>query len=208
ATATPRAPDGTKARTAVTDQDSTAHCRLFQSGNSFASHRAAACTEAPRRRADCGYDPATSRSPLPLPRASMPGCLGIARCTLVPAFLCERRNENAPGMESEGIRRASEDRGDRSPAGGVDQGWGVAPSYANRAHRPASRFGSDGIRCLAMWFGMDMIEVRLSWKKRVARIREGAHITRIGKCVQAVNRPKLRRHSAGALRVAPLDPYR
>ena len=82
-------------------------------------------------------------------------------------------------MESEGIRRASEDRGDRSPAEGVGQGRVVAPSYANRAHRPASRFGSDGIRRLAMWFGINMVEVRFNSKERAAGIREGAHITRV-----------------------------
>src|SRR5690606_31740533 len=80
--------------------------------------------------------------------------------------LCERRNENAPGVESEGIRGSSEDRGDRSPGKGVDQGLERSPSYANRAHRPASRFGSDGIRRSAMWFGINMIEGWFNSKER------------------------------------------
>jgi hypothetical protein len=114
ATAAPRAPGGTRARTAVAG-GSTAHCRLFSKRQFMASHRAAACTEAPRRRAGGGRKPAPSRLRVPCHGPAWPGCLGIARCTRVPDVLCERQNENAPGMESEGIRRASEDRGDRSP---------------------------------------------------------------------------------------------
>ena len=43
------------------------------------------------------------------------GRRGAAMHAFIVEVLCERRNKNAPGMESEGIRRASEDRGDRSP---------------------------------------------------------------------------------------------
>src|SRR3546814_20097504 len=69
---------------------------------------------------DAGVNPHRRVFRFPCRGPAWPGCLGIARCTLVPDFLCECRNENAPGMESEGIRCASEDRGDRSPGKGVD----------------------------------------------------------------------------------------
>jgi len=114
ATAAPRAPGGTQARTAVAGGSD---CALppLPKRQFMASHRAAACTEAPRRRAGRGREPAPSRLRVPCHGPAWSGCLGIARCTRTSDVLCERQNENAPGMESEGIRRASEDRGDRSP---------------------------------------------------------------------------------------------
>lgn len=173
ATATPRAPDGTQSPYRC--RRSRFDCALppLSKRQFNASHRAAACTEAPRRRAGCGPEPAPSRLRVPCHGPAWPGCLGIARCTLVPDFLCERRNENAPGVESEGIRRASEDRGDRSPGKGVDQGWWRSPSYANRAHGPASRFGSDGVGRVAMGFGINMVEVLFNSKERVAHVCNG-----------------------------------
>jgi len=125
ATAAPRAPDGTQSPYRC-------HRPRFDCALPPVSKRQFVCvasrrglhrgTEAPRRS---GRDPTSSRIPLPLPRAGWPGCLGIARCTLVPDFLCERRNENAPGMASEGIRGSSEDRSDRSSAGESRSGLGV-----------------------------------------------------------------------------------
>ena len=65
-----------------------------------------------RSRSDCGRRLFPGGDPVALQRGRWNG---IAMRVCVVEVLCERRNENAPGMESEGIRVASEDRGDRSP---------------------------------------------------------------------------------------------
>lgn len=119
----------------------------------MASHRAAACTEAPRRRAGRGRKPAPSRLRVPCHGPAWSGCLGIARCTRVSDVLCERQNENAPGMESEGIRRASEDRGDRSPVEEPVRSGVRLHARTTRAgpHRAGAAMAWGGWRCGSAW---------------------------------------------------------
>ncbi len=180
ATATPRAPDGTRARTAVAGGSD---CVLPLSRRQFmASHRAAACTEAPRRRAGRGRKPAPSRLRVPCHGPAWPGCLGIARCTRVRKVLCERQNENAPGMESEGIRRASEDRGDRSPVEEPVRSGRRLHARTTRAalHRACAATAWGGWR-----YGGGGSWSKIEALKWIAWIPKGAHLTRVDARVQA-----------------------
>lgn len=74
------------------------------------------------------------------------GRRGVAMHACVVEVLCERRNENAPGMESEGIRRASEDRGDRSP---VEE----TVSSGQRLHTRTTRAGPHRAWAAMAWCG-------------------------------------------------------
>lgn len=94
ATAMPRAPDGTQARTAVTDRNSTAHCRLFRNGNPFAlpRYRGARVCWTSFANAETKMPPAWS------PRAfAVPRKIGVtdlpwrSRSGLVRAFVRETR---------------------------------------------------------------------------------------------------------------------
>jgi hypothetical protein len=137
---------------------------------SMASHRAAACTEAPRRRAGGGHAPAPSRLRVPCHGPAWPGCLGIARCTRVRKVLCERQNEKCPRHGIRGHSPCLGRSGRPISRGGAGQVRG-APSYANHARRPASRLRGDGMGRLAMWWRRVMVEGFFAEGHGIARIR-------------------------------------
>lgn len=92
----------------------TAYCR-FSGGNAW---RRIAPRPAPRHP---GAAPCAGVSPHRRVSASLatgqhgPGASGSRDARVFEKSFANARTKNAPGMESEGIRRASEDRGDRSP---------------------------------------------------------------------------------------------
>lgn len=69
----------------------------------------------------------------------------------------ERQKQNAPGTASEGIRSASEDRGDRPPAE-RSQSMVLQPSSTHsRPYAAASRLVCAVVPMLAMWIGLNTV---------------------------------------------------
>ncbi len=97
---------------------------------------------------------------------------------VISISLCERANENAPGMASEGVR-VPRRSGDRSPRGG-DQSGGLSPQnrcilqpYASVIDTRKGR----GEQALA-WAGRRFIVVVFKRKNGVARRRRRGHYAR------------------------------
>ena len=133
-----------------------------------------------RSRSDCGRRLFPGGDPVALQRGRWNG---IAMRAYAVETLCERQNENAPGMESEGIRGASEDRGDRSPV----------EEPVRSGVRPRTRTARAGLhRAWAAMTGRRLCGGGGSWSEdrlgrciRIARIPKGAYPTRVGQGVQA-----------------------
>lgn len=100
-----------------------------------------------------------SRRTPPLPRASMPGCLGIARCTRCFNSLANAKTKMPPAWSPRAFAFPRKNRGDRSSVAGIGQWIRNLPSYAQRKHELAPRLSSDGVRRLAMRCLCNMVEV-------------------------------------------------
>ena len=145
-----------------------------------------------RRSCDCSSrwsEPSSKRIP-----SSPPPCAARA-CAAPPVGATrdawnsfrERQKQNAPGTASEGIRSASEDRGDRPPAE-RSQSMVLQPSSTHsRPYAAASRLVCAVVPMLAMWIGLNTVfppryPSRASRRVRTLRLRFGKR-NRLGRII-------------------------